>query len=471
MEANSSNIQNLNKVVRGGYCVGCGACSFVGGTEMKINDYGEYYPDLSSFSIENNTATTEKMEFVCPSLNPQFNENVLAASFLNNCDNPSKYIGPFQDVYAGYVKEGQYRNNGTSGGFGTWVGAELFMKGMIDGVIHVKENKREGALDPFFKYGISTTIEEITKGARTKYHVIEVSEILQMIKDKPGKYLFIGLPCMVKAIRRVQLVDPVIKDSIIYTAALVCGHLKSINWTLSLGWGKGILPENAVRFKYRTKADDIPARAYVFTAYAGDYEIREDSGNVVGGKFNQGALMLPACNFCDDVVGETADLTIGDAWLPQFEIDSSGTNLLIVRNSELNDLVNAAKVTDRVYLEDLTEKDAISAQSGGFRQRRDGLSYRLEKVDRKGLWRPIKRVKPGEFIMPPLRKLIYAMRFDVTLRSRENFKTALQRNDYNYYKQRMQVQLKLLRLLEISSSASRIIKRKISYFRLKQVNK
>jgi len=470
MESISSNIDNLKKVVNGGYCVGCGACSFVSGSQIKINEYGEYYPSLDEFA-NGDSQVTEKMEFVCPSLNPKYNEDVLAASFLSNCDNPSKYIGLYQDVYAGYVKEGEYRNNGTSGGFGTWIGAELFQKGMIDGVIHIKEHKREDARDPFFKYDISTTLEEITRGARTKYHVIEVSEILQMIKEKGGRYLFIGLPCMVKSIRRIQLVDPIIKESIVYTAALVCGHLKSINWTLSLGWGKGIKPEKAVRFKYRTKADDIPARAYVFTAYTDDYEIREDSGNVVGGKFNQGALMLPACNFCDDVVGETADLTIGDAWLPQFEIDSNGTNLLIVRNSQINELIKNAKSEDRLHLEALTEKDAVSAQSGGFRQRREGLSYRLKKIDKKGLWRPIKRVKAGEFIMPPLRKLIYAMRFNVTVRSREDFKIALEKNDYTFYKKRMQVQLKMLRLLEISSSASRIIKRKISYFRLKQVNR
>ena len=471
MESIPSNLNNIKNVVNGGYCVGCGACSFVSGSPIQINNYGEYVPDLKELSDKSDELLNEKMEFVCPSLNPEFNEDVLAASFLNNCDKPSKYIGPYQDVYAGYVKEGEYRNNGTSGGFGTWIGAELFEKGLIDGVIHIKEHKRSNAHDPFFKYGISNTLEEIITGARTKYHVIEVSEVLRMISNSPGKYLFIGLPCMVKAIRRIQLVDPLIKESIVYTAALVCGHLKSINWTLSLGWGKGIKPENAVRFKYRTKADDIPARAYVFTAYADDYEIREDSGNVIGGKFNQGALMLPACNFCDDVVGETADLTIGDAWLPQFEIDSNGTNLLIVRNTQINELIVQAKLEDRIHLEALTEKDAVSAQSGGFRQRREGLSYRLKKVDEKALWRPVKRVKAGEFMMPPLRKLIYAMRFNVTLRSREDFKIALERNDYSYYKKRMQVQLKMLRMLEISSSASRIIKRKISYFKLKRIGK
>ncbi len=461
------NVTDLEKVVNGGYCTGCGSCSFVTKAPMKINEYGEYQPDLGVINSLNNSII-EKAENVCPSLNFSFNEDVLAEKFLKkDCSEKSNYIGPYQSVYGGFVKEKSYRNNGTSGGFGTWIGAALFEKRLIDGVIHIKESKRINDSDPFFRYGISNNISEITKGSKTKYHVIEVSEVLSLIKDKPGKYLFIGLPCMVKTIRRIQLIDPIIKESIKYTVALVCGHLKSINWTLSLAWSKGIHPSEADNFLYRTKAKDISARAYVFTAYSKNKEVREDSGNVVGGKFNQGALMLPACNFCDDVVGETADLTIGDAWLPQFEIDSQGTNLLIVRNSEIHDLIKGAFNEGKIQIVGLTEKDVIDAQSGGFRQRREGLSHRLNKVDKKNIWRPTKRIEPNSFKISPLRKLIYNIRFEVTLNSREYFKEALLKDNYDLYKKRMFVQLKILRFLEILSSSPRIIRKKIAVIKLK----
>jgi hypothetical protein len=177
--------------------------------------------------------------------------------------------------------------------------------------------------------------------------------------------------------------------------------------------------------------------------------------------------MLEACNFCDDVVGETADLTIGDAWLPQFEIDSQGTNLLIVRNQDINNLFKEALVENRIQIVDLTEKDAIDAQSGGFRQRRDGLSYRLNEHDRKGLWRPAKRIEADSFNLPPLRKLIFKMRFQITLKSREYFKDALKENNYELYKNNLKAHLKILRLLEITSSAPRIIRKKTAYFKLK----
>lgn len=469
----TENIPYINKVVEGGFCVGCGACAFVANKEMTLNKYGEYYPLVDTADVKNDVK--EKMEFVCPSLNEKYNEDVLGKEFLKNCETYSDKIGFYQSVYGGFVKEGNYRDRGTSGGFGTWIGAELFRRGLIDGVIHVKEIERTGASDPFFKYKISTTEEDIRAGSRTKYHVIEISEVLDLVKSRPGRYLFYGLPCMVKAIRRVQLVDPIINQSIKYTASLVCGHLKSVNWTLSLAWGKGVSPENVEKFQYRTKGKGIPARAYVFKAFFNKGnttdEVMENSANVVGGKFNQGALMLPACNFCDDLVGETADITIGDAWLPQFEVDSNGTNLLIVRNAEINEVLNSSKMEERVELVQLTEQDAQNAQSGGFRQRKEGLSYRLELYDKKKKWHPIKRVKAGQYQMPPLRKFIYKMRYDVTAFSREFFVTAVAKNDYAYYKKKLLLQLKLLRFLEISSSVDRIVKRKLAYFKFRKLKK
>ena len=462
--------RNIADVVKGGFCVGCGACAYSTGTTMKLNEFGEYVPNLKEIANVD-TEAKENANFVCPSLNPEYNEDKLSETlFDQKTSKRSQYIGNYKSIYGGFVKEDQYRNRGTSGGFGTYIGAALYERGMIDGVIHVKENKREEPSDAFFKYGISTSLEQIQGGARTKYHVIELSEVLNLLLKKPGKYLLVGVPCMIKAIRRIQLTDNLVKESIKYTVALVCGHLKSVNWTLSLAWGKGITPEKATTFKYRTKGPGIPARAYVFTAYSDTQEIMEDSGNVIGGKFNQGAMMLPACNFCDDVVGETADITVGDAWLPQFEVDAQGTNMLVVRNKEIDDVLKKCILEDRVSLVDLTEADAKDAQSGGFRQRREGLSYRLHQMDKQGKARPEKRIKANSFVIAPLRKIIYVMRYRVSILSRVHFEKALMTNNYQYYRKRMKALLKTLRLLEISSSATRIIRKKITYMRLKKVN-
>ncbi|MGJ8761392.1 MAG: Coenzyme F420 hydrogenase/dehydrogenase, beta subunit C-terminal domain [Polaribacter sp.] len=454
---------DINKVVEGNYCVGCGACAYASKGVMKINKYGEYVPDLTS-EVFKDEETLKKVESVCPFLKPELNENVLGEEFLDGKSNYSDKIGFYEKVYAGYVTEKEFRNNGTSGGSGTWVGAELLRLGLIDGVIHVKRSERINASDPFYKYGLSTTQEEIKDGAKSKYHVVEVSEILNLIKDKPGKYLFIGVPCLVKSIRRIQKIDPIIKEKIAYTVSLVCGHFKSINWSLSLGWAKGIQPEMMDNIQYRTKGDGIPARKYIFRAWKKgsikDNYIQADSAKVTGGKFNQGALMLPACNFCDDVVGETADLTIGDAWLPQFEADDNGTNLLIFRNKKILKVFEDANEKKQINIIEISEKDAINSQSGGFRQRGEGLAHRIKNKEKQNKWVPDKRVKSSDFKVSYLRKKIYSRREDVTMLTRESFLKALEFNDYNHYYQTTNKKIENLRKLELFSIFFKALKNK-----------
>lgn len=454
---------NLNKVVDGNYCVGCGACAFASKGVMKINEYGEYIPDLKS-EVFQNKDTIKKVEAVCPFLKPELNENVLGEQFLDGKSNYSDKIGFYEKVYAGYVTEQEFRNNGTSGGSGTWVGAELLRLGLINGVIHVKKSERVNTRDPFYKYGLSTTQEQIRDGAKSKYHVVEVSEILNLIKDKPGRYLFIGVPCLVKSIRRIQKVDPIIKERIAYTVSLVCGHFKSINWSLSLGWAKGIEPQKMDNIQYRTKGDGIPARKYIFRAWKKgskkDNYIQADSAKVTGGKFNQGALMLPACNFCDDVVGETADLTIGDAWLPQFEADDNGTNLLIFRNKKILKVFENANQKRQINIVEISEKDAVNSQSGGFRQRGEGLAHRIKNKEHQGKWVPEKRVKSSDFKLTYLRKKIYSRREDVTILTRESFFKALELNDYNYYYKTTNKKIENLRKLELFSIFFKALKNK-----------
>ena len=301
------------------------------GTEMHLNDYGEYEPDFSSVNPSSINYQTEEIESLCPFLSPELNENVLAKSRFESGAKHHDKIGYHVEAYAGKVNEQSFRKNGTSGGMGTWIGSELLRLGLIDGVIHAKPVQSPNPEGPFCTYEISRTPEEIQSGAKTRYHVMEVSQVVQQVKQNEGKYLFIGVPCICKAIRRLQRVDIELDERIAFVVSLVCGHFKSVHWTLSLAWAAGVKPDELDSFQYRTKDKGIPARAYVFEASpkSGATPVRHDSATVAGGKFNAGAMMLNACNYCDDVVGETADLTIGDAWIPRFETDSLGTNCLL----------------------------------------------------------------------------------------------------------------------------------------------
>jgi coenzyme F420 hydrogenase subunit beta len=458
-----SSTNNLKNVITNDYCVGCGGCAYITNTKMNINDFGEYIPNIKVLESDN-----KDLEKVCPFLSPELNETIIGKSLFSETNKFDETLGYFIDTFAGYIKEQDYREKGTSGGTTTWIVTELLKNNLIDGVIHVKENKRENVNDPFYKYGLSFSEEEIRNASKTRYHVVEMSEILSLISNTDKKFAFIGVPCMVKTIRRLQLIDNKMKEKIPFTISLVCGHLKSINWSLSLSWGAGIHPKESSKIQYRTKGDDIPARAYVFRVQSNkDKVIQKNSALVAGGKYNAGALMLKACEYCDDVIGETSDLTIGDAWLPKFEADDNGTNLLVVRNPIILDILKKAKENSRLELINITPEEAIASQSGGYKQRREGLSYRLQREIDSGNWVPEKRIKPNQFNLTNKRKEIYDERSKVTELSRTLFKKALEENKYDIYNKTISELTTKLRKKEIMNSLPKLLLNKFQRVILK----
>lgn len=461
--------QSLKKIVDGGFCVGCGACAYQNKSKMNLNDYGEYKPDISIDKPINDSSSYDS-DAVCPFLRPDLNEDVIGKEHFGDHAVHDTHIGYNISSYAAYAKQDDFREGGTSGGMGTWIGVELLRRGLIDGVIHAKTADPNDEGGAFFKYDISRSDVAIKEGAKTRYHVLEISKVMAEVREQPGRYLFIGVPCFCKAVRRLQKIDPVINQRIAFVVSLVCGHYKSVNWTRSLAWGAGVHPNELSAFQYRTKAPDIPARAYVFRATDRFGKItQKDSSEVVGGKFNSGAMMLNACNYCDDVVGETADLTIGDAWLPKYDVNRGGTNLLIVRNLVVQKVLLEAMHLDFIHLEPISSREAKESQSGGFRQRREGLSYRLQKAKNEGRWTPKKRVAPGSITLSRTRRRIYDERVRCAAMSRDLFKAALDQNNYKYYERKMGKAFKRLRSRELRSSLFRILAGRMqrSYHKIK----
>ncbi|TCD47537.1 Coenzyme F420 hydrogenase/dehydrogenase, beta subunit C-terminal domain [Chlorobium sp. N1] len=444
--------ETINQVLKSGSCVGCGGCAFAASGKMALDAHGFYAPQLKGAEYDSALASA------CPFLSPDLNEDFLADRFLPMLPHRDHKIGKYDAVFAAHAEENSFRRAGSSGGIGSWFAVELLQRKLVDGVIHARPVPRRGAEDPFFRYGISRNIEDVKKAAHSHYHVVEISEVLDEVKRTPGRYLFIGVPCMVKAVRRAQLRDGQMADRIVYTMALVCGHLKSVHWALSLGWGVGTIPEDIESITFRVKSNNVAAKAYYFGIRKRGGTVLEvhDSAPLTGGKFNLGAMMPDACNYCDDVVGETSDLTIGDAWLPRYALDSRGKNMIVSRNPELTALMQRADRDGRIVIEPMTAKEAADAQSGGFRQRREGLAHRLARRRLGGLWVPIKRDLPDMVRPGLLRARIYDLREQVSVRSRKSFRRALDQRDLSVYEREMATTFKQLRLMEIFASATRI---------------
>jgi len=124
------------------------------------------------------------------------------------------------------------------------------------------------------------------------------------------------------------------------------------------------------------------------------------SSSLFGSEYNLGFLQYEACDYCDDVVAETADITIGDAWLPEYIVDGAGTNIVIVRSPDLLEILRTAAQNGQLALEEVAPEKAIRSQAGGFRQRREGWLIACTCVKKKGSgirrsgWRQITAILP-----------------------------------------------------------------------------
>jgi hypothetical protein len=141
------------------------------------------------------------------------------------------------------------------------------------------------------------------------------------------------------------------------------------------------------------------------------------SRTLLGGNWGHALFQLQACDFCDDIFAETADICFGDAWLPQYEGEWRGTNVVLCRSEKLQPLLDDGLARGTITIEPITVADAAQSQAGNFRHRREGLSLRLEDALARGEKVPRKRVRPGSVKLPALRQAIVRKRQEMAAAS------------------------------------------------------
>lgn len=412
-------------VIAGGYCVGCGACAVPEHSPFKILMVpAGYYTAVMDASMEE----TEASRFACPFYDHGYDEDTLVPNNLRENAEHHPDVGWYRMLFAGHANDKDFRQRGSSGGLTNWLAAELLDKGMIDGVIHVKNTPTGAPGNILFEYALSRDVAELADGAKSKYYPIEISSVMALVRNQPGRYAFIGVPCFIKAVRLLAKSDENIRQSVKYCIALFCGHLKSRSFAEHAAWQLGIEPKNLTAFDFRTKVDDKPANRYAVTAKGfvdGQEVIRTiPTAQLYGSDWGEGLFKLKACDFCDDIVGETADISMGDAWLPQYIEESSGTNIVVVRNSTLTELLNTAASQGRIIAILSTVAEVHRSQDSNYRHRRDGLAYRLAQADAHGIWHPKKRIAADATTISSTRQRILDLRSQLRECSHVYFTTA-----------------------------------------------
>lgn len=379
--------------------------------------------DREGFLKPHGTAHVPSEQFSrqCPFSPSAINEDEIAAEQFRGAARADPRVGRFEAAYVGHALDDPFRRNGSSGGLTSWVAAELLRTGTVDGIAHItpSDPSTEGR---FFAYRISRTLDELSEGAKSRYYPVELSSVLREIRETPGRYAVVGVPCFIKAIHLLRRIDPLVFERVTHTLGLFCGHMKSAAMVESFAWQLGTEIGRVRSVDYRLKDENRPANWYRAhleledgSAAAGDW------WHLADGDWGAGFFQNPACDWCDDVVAETADISFGDAWVEPYSSDGRGTNVMVVRSKQLAAIIERARSERRLELTPVDADFIAQTQAAGLRHRRDGLAYRLS-WRRRGI-RPRKRVEPCAKL-PLRRKLVYRMRHAIARWSHRMFRLA-----------------------------------------------
>ncbi|MDQ8960289.1 Coenzyme F420 hydrogenase/dehydrogenase, beta subunit C-terminal domain [Acinetobacter baumannii] len=368
---------NIEKILENELCTGCGVCISEDKSKtakMVWDDSNFLVPKLTEIS------TQVEMSSVCP-FNPKVkNEDVLGKIlFENKTKNYNDRVGFYEGVYAGYSQK--YRETSSSGGIATYIFENLMGHKIVDHLFIVQD-KGDG-----FEYQLCSDINDIRKISKTRYMPVTLEKLFKEIEDIKGKVAVSGVSCFVKAIRLKQEKHPNLKEKIPFVVGIICGGLKSKYYTDFLAQAAGCNSEYS-SVQYRVKNIESFALDYKFSCKDNDNgRIHMVDMLSLGDMWGTGLFKSNACDFCDDVMNELADISLGDAWIDPYDKSGSGNSVVITRSRLAENLISQGINKEELCLDKISLEMVIQSQSGSFNHRHKGLAYRIKKFKNKDLIR------------------------------------------------------------------------------------
>lgn len=453
-----TKVFDIEDVSARGMCIGCGACSVrtEGRIPMRFSDIGLWQALVEGADQRD----LEMGSRVCPFSDDAKNEDELSYPAAPVLGLPrDARVGHYSRVAAGRRTDDDALVSSSSGGLTSWLLEQLLRSGHVDGVVHVGES---ASAERLFDFQVSYAATAVAAARKSQYYSTTFADALTQVRGDGMRYAIVAVPCYIKAARLLASEDPVLGEQLRFFVGLVCGHMKTSFFAESLAWQIGVPPTELDGVDFRVKNSERPASQYDFEAVPrhGGAPRSAPTQSLLGGRWGHAVFQPEACNFCDDIFAETADVVLGDAWLGEYAADWRGTNVVISRNDVVDGLLAQGQEAGDLLLAPLSVRRAAQSQAGNFRHRRDGLRVRLHDDQAAGLPVPTKRVSPGTDHVTPTRATLIRHRRLLSRESFEHFRVAKRTGQLDHYLDAMRALIASYEAID-TPSARRVLRTRL----------
>ncbi len=379
-----------SEVIRAGLCTHCGTCAGLSGgqLEMKLTRQGPLPVPVGPGAV----SLPELAYEACPGrgLNyPDLNRAVFGKL-------PENWlIGNLRGVYTGYSAVPEVRRRGASGGVITQTLLYLLERGLIDGAVVVQQGRPQPWLAEAV---IVRTADDICAASQSVYVPVPVNAILPQMETFEGRLAYVGLPDQVASLRRLQQ----------------AGHPGALKVDYALGPYVGTIMyfaaiESYLRSNGVLRVDEVTELRYREGEWPGYLHIKTQSGQVLRAEKFYYNYLIPfyithSALLSVDFTNELTDISVGDAWHPDYEKLGQGFSVVVARTEKGESLLREMQAVGVIALEETPLERALSMHGHMIDFKKRGAFIRMDW--RRALGRRVPEYGYRPHHIPLSRKLV-----------------------------------------------------------------
>jgi coenzyme F420 hydrogenase subunit beta len=368
-------LDNVRVVVTDGLCTGCGVCAGICPYEavsMHISN-GLFLPKID----EDKCTKCQLCVQTCPGHSVDFEE---LNSEIFGQQPEDGLLGNFLECYVGHSNDDEVRFDSTSGGIVTQLLVFALEKGLIDGALVVRM-RGDNPLEP--EPFIARTTKEIISASRSKYCPVPINDAVKHILKEDGRFAVVGLPCHIHGVRKAEKKIKELREKIVLHLGIMCSHTVNFFGTEHLIKKLDIARDRVAKIDFRghgwpgSMVIALKDSSTTIIPYVGRWKAYWPI-------FSSFFFTPRRCLMCPDETNELADISLGDAWIPELKGETKGEAVVVVRTKKGEEILDSALSAGVITLKPIRCQIVKNSQAVPLKFKKNDIGVRLAMVESSG---------------------------------------------------------------------------------------